>query len=268
MKAVILARGLGTRMRAADDDAPVTADQDAAASTGVKALVPVAGRPFLDYVLSALADAGCSEVCLVIGPEHDAVRRHYDVEAPPRRLRVRYAIQDQPLGTGHALLSARDFAAADEFLMLNSDNYYPVADLRRLVELGQPGTVLFEAAALAARSNIEPSRILAFALGRVGADGALETLVEKPDPAAVAALGDVRLVSMNVWRFPPAIFDACRELKPSIRGELELTDAINATIAAGVRYRVLTSEAGVLDLSRRADIASVHRSLSDVVVDL
>lgn len=70
MKAVVLARGLGTRMMAADGAASISADQARVADTGVKSLVPLEEGPILDYILSALADAGCSKICLVIGPEH------------------------------------------------------------------------------------------------------------------------------------------------------------------------------------------------------
>lgn len=75
-RAVILARGLGTRMRKAVQAAGLSEAQAAVAQTGVKALMPIK-RPFLDYVLSALADAGWRRVCLVIGPEHDALRSYY-----------------------------------------------------------------------------------------------------------------------------------------------------------------------------------------------
>ena len=71
--AVILARGLGTRMRREDGAAALGDDQARVAATGVKAMIPI-GRPFLDYILSGLADAGLRDVCLVIGPEHAAVR--------------------------------------------------------------------------------------------------------------------------------------------------------------------------------------------------
>ncbi len=77
-RAIILARGLGTRMRErAQGGAAMDAAQAEAADRGVKAMIPI-GRPFLDYVLSALADAGYTEACLVIGPEHDAIRDYYE----------------------------------------------------------------------------------------------------------------------------------------------------------------------------------------------
>jgi dTDP-glucose pyrophosphorylase len=268
MKAVILARGLGTRMRAADDRAALGADEARVADTGVKSLVPLEGRPFLDYILSSLADAGCTEICLVIGPEHDAIRERYTTVVPPRRFRIAFAVQEKPLGTGNAVLAAESFVDGDEFLMANSDNYYPVEVLRTLVTMGRPGTVFFTPEGLAAHSNIEPERVLAFALGRLGADGCLDELVEKPDAKALAAIGSERLVSMNCWRFPAVIFDACRKLVPSARGELELTDAIMQTIARGVRLLVLRSELGVLDLSKRGDIKAVKEGLRGVKVDL
>ena len=269
MKAVVLARGLGTRMRAADEAPALNAVQAAVADSGVKSLVPLDDdRPFLDYILSALADAGCTRICLVIGPDHTLFSRRYTEVAPPRRFEISFAIQESPLGTGDAVLAAESFASSDEFLVINSDNYYPVDVLRSLVAMEGPGTVLFRPEGLAAHSNIEPARILAFGFGRLGADGCLDSLVEKPDAVELLAIGSERRVSMNCWRFPPSIFKACRELTPSVRGELELTEAIMRTIAAGVRFKVLTSDEGVLDLSRRGDIPAVKERLRGVVVRL
>jgi dTDP-glucose pyrophosphorylase len=265
MKAVILARGLGTRMKAADDAATLSAREAGVANSGIKSLVPLDDeRPFLDYILSALADAGCTEICLVIGPEHDLIRDRYTKIVLPHRFRIAFAIQEKPRGTGDALLAAETFAAGEEVLMANSDNYYPVEVLSTLVRMGGPGTVFFTPEGLAAHSNIEPARILAFALGRVGTDGCLDELIEKPGPEVLQRLGSERRVSMNCWRFPFSIFAACRGLVPSARGELELTDAINRTIARGVRYRVESSDGGVLDLSRRGDIPAVKRRLLGV----
>ncbi len=73
-------------MRRNDADAALDAGQAAAADAGVKAMIPF-GRPFLDYLLSALADAGLTEICLVIGPEHRAIRDHYTKTVSPERLR-------------------------------------------------------------------------------------------------------------------------------------------------------------------------------------
>ena len=141
-KAVILARGLGKRMRSQDTTAQLAADQMRAADAGMKAMIPI-GRPFLDYVLSALADAGFRQVCLVVGPEHTAIREYYQ-SISARRIEISFAIQEEALGTANALLTTEQFAGREEFLVLNSDNYYPVEVFRALRALGEPGLPAFE----------------------------------------------------------------------------------------------------------------------------
>ena len=108
-RAVILARGLGTRMRKADDHATLDAAQAAAADSGVKGMIPI-GRPFMDFLISALADAGFTHVCLVIGPEHRAAREYYEHDVAPTRVRIAFAVQEKPLGTADAVLAAETFA--------------------------------------------------------------------------------------------------------------------------------------------------------------
>ncbi len=262
-KAVVLARGLGTRMRQEDVAAALDLGQAAAARQGLKAMISF-GRPFLDYVLSSLADAGLREACLIIGPEHGAIREYYTEKAPPHRLHVSFAIQPEPRGTADAVLAAESFAAGEDFLAVNSDNIYPVSALSALARLAEPGVALFERDALIAQSNIPAERIASFAVCRVGADGYLEEILEKPNPAILASLGPGALVSMNCWRFSPAIFEACRRVPLSPRGELELPMAVREAIARGVRFKVVRSREGVLDLSRRSDVAAVAERLRGV----
>src|SRR4030095_1553150 len=102
MKAVLLARGLGSRMRQ-DGDAPLTPDQALAAATGAKGMMPIGGRPLLHYVLSALADAGCTSACLVVAPDHAAVREYYEGAGRPSRLAIDYAVQPIADGTARAV---------------------------------------------------------------------------------------------------------------------------------------------------------------------
>jgi glucose-1-phosphate thymidylyltransferase len=251
-------------MQRKDEAVSLDPVQASAADAGVKAMIPI-GRPFLDYVLSALADAGFQQVCLVIGPEHEAVRRYYGVESPPRRLRVSFGIQERPLGTADALLAAEEFAADGDFLVINSDNYYPAACLRELRLLAEPGTALFGRAALLRESPIEPERIRSYAVCTVGPDGYLTGILEKPDEAALEAAGPDPLISMNCWRFSPSIFGPCRDTPVSPRGEKELPRAVDEAVRAGrVRLRVLRCRGTVLDLSRRSDIAAVAQRLSGV----
>ncbi len=263
-KAVILARGLGKRMRQndANADADLDAAQSEAADSGLKAMVPV-GRPFLDFVLSALADAGFSRACLIIGPEHSSVSDRYTREQRPSRIGVSFATQLEPVGTADALLAAEDFAGLDEFLVLNCDNYYPVEVLQAVQRLGQPGTVLFEAGALVQHSNIPKDRISAFATCVVNPDGILTDIVEKP---VDANFDPAKLVSMNCWRFGPNIFAACRDVALSPRGEFELPLAVKLAIQRGMKLKTAISGSGVLDLSRRSDIAVVTEHLRNFPV--
>ena len=266
-KAVVLARGLGTRMRAVDDGVQLNAAQAAAANAGVKAMIEI-DRPFLDYVLSALADAGFTDVCLVIGPEHTTMREYYQRNAPGR-LRVHFAIQAEPLGTADAVLAAAEFIGNDAFVVLNSDNYYPPDVLQALRMQREPALPAFDREALVEGGNIPAERIARYALLDVDADGYLRRIVEKPDEATARAFGDSALVSMNVWLLTPALLEACRRVKPSPRGELELPNAVQLAIdELGVRVRAVAVRAAVLDLSQRGDIPAVAARLRGTPVRL
>ena len=262
-KAVVLARGLGTRMRKEDASAALSREQMAAADAGIKSMIRI-GRPFMDYILSGLADAGYSEACLVIGPEHQMVRDYYR-DHPPQRSRIRFAVQEKPLGTADAVLSARDAIGDELFLVVNSGNYYPVRVLADLRELTQPGVALFERARLVAESNIPEERVAKFALAQVDAEGFLERIHEKPFEEMVRALGPAAGVSMNCWLFSPSIFRACLSIVPSARGELELTDAVQYSIdVLKEKFKALTYQSPVLDLSSRSDIALVAEKLQGI----
>jgi dTDP-glucose pyrophosphorylase len=255
-------------MQRADDSVAADPAQSRVADSGLKAMIPFR-RPFLDYILSALADAGCADICLVIGPEHDVVREYYERTCPPERVRVSFATQTHARGTADAVLSAEWFTGTDPFLVLNADNYYPAEVLRGLVALDGPGLPAFRRSTLVEQGNIDPERIRTYAILAIDDTGMLEDIIEKPDPDTFARFlarhGDEVRVSMNCWRFGPSIFMACRRIEPSPRGELELPQAVrHAVRVLGERFRAIPVDAGVLDLSRREDIAEVERRLSDV----
>jgi dTDP-glucose pyrophosphorylase len=264
VKAVVLARGVGRRMREAAIDAPLTDAQRHAAASGQKGMMPVGnanGRPFLDHVLSSLADAGCTDICLVVPPAHDHVRSHYS-SAGVSRFRVHYAVQPEPLGTANALLAARAFAADDPLLVLNSDNLYPAEALSSLVALESPGVAAFERAALVEESGFPAERVAQFAVLESDADGNLADIHEKPGATGLDAFGPHALVSMNLWRFDARIFAACEDVPRSVRGEFELPEAVRLAVSRGVRIRVVPARGAVLDLSRQSDIASVSAGLA------
>ena len=268
-KAVILARGLGTRMR--QQDAGSTLDEQTAkiAATGVKAMIPTMGRPFLDFVLTTVADAGYTEACLIIGPEHDVVRDYYTKTLKTSRLKISFAVQEKPLGTGDAVRPAEAFANGESFLMINSDNFYPTEALSRLRLSASPAVAVFERDAMLAGSNIAADRISKFSVVISNDDGTMKRIIEKPDEATLRSLGDEVFVSMNCWLFSPNIFDACRAIKPSPRGEYEITDAAQYCIdLLGEQLKVQKVAAPVLDLSSRGDIAAVNEKLKQIDVRL
>jgi glucose-1-phosphate thymidylyltransferase len=266
-KAVILARGLGKRMRSPDATAQLATDQMRAADAGIKAMIPI-GRPFLDYVLSALADAGLVQICLVVGPEHAAIREYYQ-NISPRRIEISFAIQEEPLGTANALLAAKQFAEREEFLVLNSDNYYPAEVFRALRALGEPGLPAFERDTLVRESEIPRERVLRYALLEISAAGYLQRIVEKPDEMPRAGGDGEVFISMNCWRFSGGIFRACEQVGRSARGEYELPEAVQLGLTSlGLRFKAIPFHTGVLDLSHRSDIAQVARRLAGVGVNL
>ena len=263
-RAVVLARGLGRRMQEANPAAPLDEAQRQAAEAGLKALIPMAGRPFLDFVLSALADAGLTHVALVVGPDHEPFHRYYAVERPPKRLRIDFVVQKDALGTADAVLAAEAWTAGEPFLAMNSDNLYPADVLHRLALLTEPGLPVFTRDDLVRTGNIEPDRVEAFAFLELDADDFLSDIVEKPPIERMLAAGPSAAVSMNCWRFDSRIFRFCREVPESARGELELPEAVGLALRNGVRFKAIRAHGPVLDLSRRADAAEVARRLANI----
>jgi glucose-1-phosphate thymidylyltransferase len=279
-QALVLARGLGTRMQRADTGAALTDAQRRAADAGLKPLMPIAGRPFLDYVLSSLADAGLTRVGLVVAPAHEAIAAHY-AASPPARVRLEFVVQPAARGTADAVLAAESWTEGRPFLVMNGDNLYPVRALADLASLDEPGLPAFDADDLVRSSNIPEDRIRAFALIEVDERGYLTGIVEKPpslvlppdggsradaesETADSAVSGFSRKVSMNCWRFDAAIFDACRDVPRSARGEFELPEAVGLAVRRGARIRAIAAAGPVLDLSRRADAADVEHRLAGV----
>jgi len=265
-RAVILARGLGTRMREDDPSAALSQAQRDAAAAGHKAMMPIHGRPFLDYLLAALADAGIARVALIVAPDHELLRRHYAVDNPPGRMHVDFVVQPEAIGTANAMTTVERWTDGEPFLAMNADNLYPVQALRDLAALEEPGLPVFERDDLLESSNIPPERVRSFAVVEVDGSGYLSRIVEKPrDPAPGGGTGASPLISMNCWRFDHRIFSPCHDVPRSVRGEFELPEAVGLAVMRGVRFRAVPAKGPVLDLSRRADAADVERRLAGVV---
>jgi len=268
-RAMILAGGLGTRMQKEVAGLDLDEATERMAEKGAKGLIPM-GRPFLDHGIQAMLDAGLNDFCLIVPPGASVLRAYY--EAVADRLdgaTIAFAVQPEPLGTANAVAAGRDWAADRPFLVLNSDNYYPAEALAAVYR--QPGSAvaLFEWQTVLRESNIPADRLRKFAVGTIDADGCLDRIIEKPDQATWDALPRPVYLSMNCWQFRPVLFEACRAIRPSPRGELEIPSAVQyAMERLGEPVRVVPVRAAVLDLSSRKDVAPVAARLAGTEVRL
>jgi len=257
-------------MQRGTDADVLSAEQAQAARAGLKALMPVGmpvGRPFLDFVLSALADAGVTAACVVVAGGPSPIRDRYERDMRLSRLQISFAGQTAPRGTADALLTTRRFAGGDPFLVLNADNYYPVEALRALCESPAPGAAAFDRDALVLLGNVPEERVREYAVLTEDAEGFLTDVVEKPSSLLVPRSSF--LISMNLWSFTTDIFRACEAVTPSSRGELELPEAVRLSVREhGARIRAVHLACGVHDLSRPSDVVAVTQRLRDVQVRL
>jgi bifunctional UDP-N-acetylglucosamine pyrophosphorylase/glucosamine-1-phosphate N-acetyltransferase len=234
--AVMLAAGKGTRMK----------------SRLPKVLHEAAGRPLISWVVAAARSAGCGTVVGVVGHGADEVRaRLADSD-------VRFVLQEQQLGTGHALAQAEVEVGEAPAMVLVLSGDVPLvtpATLAALVAAAGAGGAAMAVADLAAPGS----------LGRVvaGPGGGLERIVEAADatPAELA----VHTVNAGLYALPaPEIFDYLRRLETrNAQGELYLTDAVTAMARDGRRVALVTlADADeALGVNTRAELAQVHRIL-------
>ncbi|MBK3640247.1 glucose-1-phosphate thymidylyltransferase [Streptomyces sp. MBT33] len=238
MKALLLSGGSGTRLR------PIT-------HTSAKQLVPVANKPVLFYGLEAIAQAGITEVGIVVGDTAEEIREAVG-DGSAFGLDVTYIPQSAPLGLAHAVLIAREFLGEDDFVMYLGDNFV-VGGITALVD--------------AFRAERPDARILltrvsnptAFGVAQLDAAGRVVGLEEKP----AQPRSDLALV--GVYLFTPAVHEAVRAIKPSGRGELEITDALQWMIDAGRDVRSTTISGYWKDTGNVTDMLEVNRSVLETL---
>ena len=233
MKALVLSGGSGTRLR------PIT-------HTSAKQLVPVANKPVLFYGLEAIAEAGVTDVGIVVGDTAPAIEAAVG-DGSKFGLKVTYIRQLAPLGLAHAVLVAREFLGDDDFVMYLGDNFI-VGGITSLVEE-------FAATRPEAQIMLTPvSDPRSFGVAELDeVSGRVKSLEEKPrQPKSDLAL-------VGVYLFTPAIHEAVVNLKPSWRGELEITEAIQWLLDNGRTVNSTTITGYWKDTGNVTDMLEVNR---------
>jgi len=239
LKGLVLSGGTGTRLR------PIT-------HTSAKQLVPVANKPVLFYGLEAMAAARITEVGIVIAPETGEAIRAAAGDGSRFGIRITYIEQEEPKGLAHAVLTAEEFLGQNPFVMYLGDNLLKDG-IRELVER-------FRASApdaLILLTRVPDPEMY----GVAELDGErVKRLVEKPtDPPSDLAL-------VGVYMFKPSIIEAAREIGPSGRGELEITDAIQKLIDKGMRVEPHVVRGWWKDTGRLEDILEANRLILEDLV--
>jgi glucose-1-phosphate thymidylyltransferase len=231
MKGLILSGGTGSRLY------PLT-------YTNAKQLIPVANKPILFRVIESIRDAGINEIGIVVGSTaskiKDAVGRgdRWDVQ-------ITYIQQDEPLGLAHAVKISHDFLKDDRFVMFLGDN----------VIQGGISPLIAQFADSKWNSQIVLTRIEhpeQYGVAELDESGRIRQLVEKPKnpPSDLALVG--------IYMFDHKVFDAVNAISPSWRGELEITDAIQWLVDAGLAVHPYIHHGWWIDTGRPGDMLEAN----------
>lgn len=221
MKAVVLAAGKGTRLKPLTNDKP-------------KGLVEVGGRPILSHCLEQLVALGAEEFILVVGYQKEHIIGHFgdDFEGVP----ITYTHQREQKGLAHALLTTEDLIEED-FLLMLGDNIFS-ANLADVVNRQREDRA--DAAFLIEEVPFEEAG--RYGVCRTNEFGEIVEVIEKPDEPPS------NLVMTGFYSFSPAIFHACHLVRPSNRGEYELSEAIDLLIQSGRTIDAIRMEGWRVDV--------------------
>jgi glucose-1-phosphate thymidylyltransferase len=237
MKALILAAGKGSRLK------PVT-------NSIAKHLIPLANKPLIFYILEQIKEACIEDVGIVISLDTGTEIKTVVGDGTHWGIRISYIIQDKPLGIAHAVKTGRDFLADSPFLLFLGDN---------LMKDGVKGMVTeFNSCsvdALIALKQVDDPR--AFGVAEVDGSNKLIRVVEKPqEPRSNLAI-------VGAYIFRPVIHDIIDQLKPSQRGEYEITDAIQKLLESRKSVNSYVLQNWWLDTGKKEDLLTANKILLD-----
>lgn len=239
MKGLILSGGKGTRLR------PFT-------YTGAKQLVPLANKPVLFYAIEDLVEAGITSIGIVISPETGDQVKTTVGDGSLFGAQISYILQDAPRGIAHGIKIAQDFIGDEPFVLFLGDNF--------LREGIVPQVKAFHEGALNAQIILYPmDDPSSMGVAVLDGDGRVTRLVEKPkqfiSPYAV----------IGIYMFDRHVFEAVNSIKPSARGELEITETIQYLIDHGYKVGAQPLTGWWIDTGKTSDILEANRLILDIL---
>jgi glucose-1-phosphate thymidylyltransferase len=241
MKALVLSGGKGTRLR------PLT-------FTCAKQLIPVANKPILGYVLDQVAATNIKKIGIITAPETGRYVEDYVADGGRWGLNVCY-IPQEPLGLAHAVKTAKRFLAKDSFVMCLGDNVTGQG-LQTFVKKFKTEHL---DALIILKEVDNPS---SFGIAQLDENGNIVRLVEKPK----TPMGNLAII--GTYLFSNRIHEAIERIKPSWRGELEITDAIQEMINMGFTVKAEILDSWWLDTGKKDDILSANARILDEYIRL
>jgi glucose-1-phosphate thymidylyltransferase len=237
MKGLLLSGGSGTRLR------PLT-------HSGPKQLIPVANKPVLFYALEDLRDAGIIDIAVILGLNGREQVMEKLGDGSQFGVTITYIDQGEPLGIAHAVACAEDFMAGDPFVVYLGDNILKQG-IKQFVDNYDEGNC---DAVIALQKVLDPTR---FGVAELNDKGRVARLVEKP------TVPKSNLALVGVYLLTDTIFDMIRQITPSWRNELEITDALQKLIDNNYVVDCHIVEGWWKDTGRPEDILEVNRLILD-----
>lgn len=235
MKGIILHGGYGTRLR------PLTYARP-------KQLLPIANKPMSEYGLNLLKKSGIKEIAIIIGGDNSHKVKEYYGNGEKFGVVITYIYQDEPKGISHAIGLCEDYVGKSKFVVFLGDNIL-MKDISEIVKSFEHSN---DSAKILLCEVSNPSQ---FGIADINKDGKIKKIIEKPKnpPTNQAVIG--------VYFLTPKIFDVIKELKPSWRNELEITDALQMLLDRNenISYNIITNY--WKDTGTAADIIDANNTI-------